>query len=227
VPNFYSLITHLVPSLSRIFLVQVPVTITVILAVSLALQLPKVDNTDIRTKLKRVDFAGAITLVSTTFCLLFGLDRAANVSWDDTLTIVSLAAFMVLLPLFAIIEIKIAKEPFAPKRIILDPSLIPSFLVNFFGPSTAVTLLFDVTLYLQAVMHTTAYEAGVWMLPTVAGSISGSLISGLVLQKTGKYYTATLVANLLSLWKPTTYRDYGDREVVCDWTIRWPVFFSL
>ena len=200
VPIFYSLIVHSLVVFYRLFLIQAPVAMIAILAVSLALHLPKIDNSDLRAKLKRVDFAGAVTLVSTMFCLLFGLDRGANLSWDDIWTVISLAASVFLFILFAFIEMEIAKEPFAPKHLILNSSLIASFLVNFFGMSTLLTLLFNVSLYLQAVMQKTAHEAGLWLLPAIPSSVGGTLIGGLVIQKTGRYYTATLAAEMLPLF---------------------------
>ena len=59
----------------RSFLLQVPVALLAILAVSVALQLPKIESQDFIAKLKRVDFGGALTLVVAIFCLLLGLDR--------------------------------------------------------------------------------------------------------------------------------------------------------
>ena len=100
-----------------LFLLQEPVTITGIISVTLALQLPKTDTSDLMVKFKRVDWAGAISLILTVFLLLFD---GGNVSWNDRLTIYSLAAFPICFICFAVIKKKFASEPFAPQQIILQ-----------------------------------------------------------------------------------------------------------
>jgi hypothetical protein len=166
--------------------------------VSVVLRLPKTESSNFTAKLKRVDFAGAITLVLAVFFLLFSLDRGGNVSWDNALTIASSVAFGVLFLIFGVIELKLASEPFAPKRIIFNRSLIASYFVNFFAMGSGLSMLFHVSLYFQAVQRKTASEAGLWLLPSIVGSVFGSLGGGLIMQSTGKYYFLTLVAYIAS-----------------------------
>lgn len=163
-------------------------------SVSLALKLPKTSNADFVAKLKRVDFTGAIFLVLTVFSLLFGLDRGGNVSWTDHLTLAALVAFIVFFVIFATIEMELAREPFAPKRIICNSSLIASYLCNFFGVASALTMLFHLALYFQAVQGKTPSQAGLWLLPSIAAGVAGSLGGGLIMQATGKYYVLTAIA---------------------------------
>ena len=144
-------------------------------------------------KFKRVDWAGAIFLILTVFPLLFALDRGGNVSWNDRLTIYSLAAFPICFICFAFIEMKFANEPFAPQRIILNRSLITSFLGNFFAMGASFISFFYTPLYLQAVLGQTASQAGLWLLIGVFGGLLGSLGSGLIMQATGKYYRLTII----------------------------------
>ena len=179
---------------SRAFLLQVPITIAAILSVALALHLPKIEASDFMTKLKRVDWAGAVSLLFTVFFLLFALDRGGNVSWSDHLTIYSLAAFPICFLCFAFIEMKFASEPFSPKRIIVNRTLIAGYLVNFSSMASGFSLLFYLPLYLQAVLGQTASQAGLWLLISVFSALTGSLGSGLIMQATGKYYRLTVVS---------------------------------
>ncbi|KAF8068049.1 member of the major facilitator superfamily [Lyophyllum atratum] len=174
------------------FLIQVPMAILAIISVSLTLHLPKRDTSDFSTKLKRVDFAGSLTLILTIFLLLFGLDRGGNISWTDTLTRLSLGGSILFLILFGIIEMKVASEPFAPKRIIFNQSLIAGYLVNFFGIASAMCMIFHISLYLQAVQGKTASGAGLWLVLSVVGGLTGSLSGGLTIQATGKFYLITV-----------------------------------
>ncbi|KDR66619.1 hypothetical protein GALMADRAFT_232467 [Galerina marginata CBS 339.88] len=175
------------------FLLQVPIAVIAILAVSLSLHLPKRETGDFKAKLKRVDFGGAISLVFAVFFLLFALDRGGNIAWNDRYTISSLVAFGVSSVIFGFIEMEFASEPFAPKRIIVNRSLIASYLVNFFGIASAFTQLFHVSLYFQAVQGKSASEAGLWLIVAVVGGLTGSLSGGLIMQATGKFYALTVL----------------------------------
>ncbi|KAG6829503.1 hypothetical protein H0H87_011236 [Tephrocybe sp. NHM501043] len=174
------------------FLLQVPLTLLAIASVTFGLHLPKTDSSNFSAKLKRVDFAGSLVLIITVFSLLFSLDRGGNISWTDNLTLFGFGSFMLFFILFGIIETRIAKEPFAPKRIIFNQSLIAGYLVNFFGIAAGMSMIFHVSLYLQAVHGDTASEAGLWLVLSVLGGLVGSLSGGLAIQATGKFYLLTV-----------------------------------
>lgn len=173
-----------------------------IVAVTLSLNLPRSLDLNIWAGFKRVDFSGALALVFSIFFLLYGLDRGGNVSWFDRLTVGSLVAFTVFFALLCAIEMFLAKEPFAPKRIILNRALIASFLVNFFGMGSAMTMLFHISLYFQAVQAKTAVQAGLNLLPSIGAGVIGSLAGGLIIQATGEFYWLT-VAGYCSLFAGT------------------------
>jgi len=183
----------------RSFLLQVPIALFAIVSVSWTLELPLKDLADFATGIRRVDFGGAITLVLAVFFLLFGLDRGGNDSWSDHITIASLTGALAFFVLFSIIELELAAEPFAPRRIIVNRSLIASYLVNLFGIASGFTVLFHAPLYLQAVLNKTASEVGKWLVLSVAGSLFGSLGGGLFIQATGKYFWLTFLAYITML----------------------------
>lgn len=55
-------------------------------------------------------------------------------------------------------------------------------------------MIFNVSLYLQAVKGMPASEAGLWLILNVAGGLVGSLVGGLTMQATGKFYAITVGA---------------------------------
>ncbi|KAG2003052.1 membrane transporter [Coprinopsis cinerea AmutBmut pab1-1] len=179
------------------FLLQVPVAIFAIISVSLSLHLPKIDSGDLVAKFKRIDFIGAVTLIITVFLLLVGLDRGGNIGWSDPYTRYALTGFVFFASFLVFIEFEWAREPFAPKRIIINRSLIASYLVNFFGIASAFTVLFHVPLYLQAVQSKTASQASLSLIYSVVAAMAGSLGGGLIMQSTGKYYWLTFWSNVL------------------------------
>ncbi|TFK53454.1 MFS general substrate transporter, partial [Heliocybe sulcata] len=176
-----------------VFLVQVPLALAAFVSVAFALRLPaKPSQSNFYSRFKRVDFAGAVALVTSIFLLLLALDRGGNVSWEDNITIALLLACSVSFCLLAVIEVKFANEPFAPTRIILSPSLAGPFMCNFFGVMSFMCLFYQISLYFQAVRGMTASQAGLGLLPTIFAGTLGSLGGGLIIQATGKYYVLTI-----------------------------------
>ncbi|KAL5498760.1 hypothetical protein ACEPAH_2115 [Sanghuangporus vaninii] len=176
------------------FLIQVPMTFLAFTIVLLALHLPnKGHQADLISKLRRVDFLGAFALICGVASLLLGLDRGGNVSWREPITIASLSLAFVFLSFFGFVETRIAAEPFAPARVLVHPSLIAAFLCNLFCVAAAMCVVFHTSLYLQAAGGASAARAGLGLVPAVLGGVTGSLGSGLFMQRTGKYYWLTAV----------------------------------
>ena len=182
----------------RGFLAQAPICAAAFLSVALILNLPEQESSNWKTKVRRVDFLGAFLLVAAIVLLLLGLDRGANDSWSALITIASLCISLPLFFLFVFVELKVAAEPFAPGRIIFKGSLLACYLCNFFGAGAWMALLFYIPLFYQAVDGSSATQAGMRLLPSVVGAVSGSLSGGLLMQRTGKYYWLTVVAYSMS-----------------------------
>ncbi|KAI0773171.1 MFS general substrate transporter [Trametes elegans] len=181
------------------FLIQVPLTTLAILSVGLGLNLPRSPTGHLRAKLARIDFAGAATLVVAVFTLLLGLDRGGNVAWDDRVTVASLVAAALFSGAFAAVELRWAREPFAPGRIVSDRTLLAAYLCNLFSSAGAVALMYHISLFLQAVRGARASEVGLLLLPTIFSAVAGSLGTGLIMQSTGKYYVLTVVVYAVML----------------------------
>ncbi|KAI4108767.1 MAG: hypothetical protein LQ345_007095 [Seirophora villosa] len=176
------------------FLAQAPMCALAFLSVTLVLHLPKRESAGWKKKVARVDFLGALVLVSAVFTLLLGLDRGSNESWTIPVTIASLSISFPLFILFALVEQRFAAEPFAPGRIIWDRSLVACYLCNFFSFAGYLSVMFYMPLFFQAVDGLTATQASVRLLPTIVSGVCGSLFGGLLMQKTGRYYWLTVIA---------------------------------
>ncbi|KAF8526658.1 MFS general substrate transporter [Hysterangium stoloniferum] len=180
------------------FLLQAPVTLLAFLAVLFALHVPGRTShaTSLADKLRRIDFLGAITLVLAVFTLLLGLDHGSNVSWTSSWSYGPLATALVASFIFALVEStpSLAKEPFAPKHIMVNPSLLGSYLANFFAIGATMATMFLIALYAQAVNGKTSSEAGIILIPGIFSAVAGSLFSGIIMQRTGRYWALTIAA---------------------------------
>lgn len=175
------------------FLMQVPLCALAFASVSFVLKLPSKDVSGWRAKIRRLDFLGAFALVAAVLSLIFGLDRGANKAWQSLTAILPVCLSVPLFALFILIEVKLANEPFAPKHIIFDRSLLAAYLCNFFASGGWLSTLFYLPLYYQAVDYTSASQAGLRLLPGIITGVIGSLSGGFLMQKTGKYYLLTLI----------------------------------
>lgn len=161
------------------------------ISVSLVLKLPAQDSSHWKTKLRRIDFLGAVVLVGAVLGVILGLDRGSNVSWTMPLTIISLSASAVLFVVFVFVEKYIALEPFAPGHIIFDRTFFSLYCCNFFSFGGWLAALFYIPLYFQAVDGVSATVAGLRLLPCILAGVTGSLLAGLTMRWTGKYYWLT------------------------------------
>lgn len=57
-----------------------------------------------------------------------------------------------------------------------------------------MSAIFYLPLFFQAVDGQTATQAGVRLIPTIAAGVCGSLLGGILMQRTGKYYWLTVSA---------------------------------
>jgi predicted MFS family arabinose efflux permease len=176
------------------FLGQAPLCLLAFIAVVFALKLPAREQKNWRSNLGRIDFLGALALVSAVSCLIFGLDRGSNGSWSSSISYVPLITSAFAFTIFLFIEKNIAAEPFAPGRIIFERSLFSCYLCNFFSFGGWLAILFYIPLFFQAVDGLGATGAAVRLMPAVLSGVSGSLFGGVVMKKTGKFYWLTVIA---------------------------------
>ena len=179
------------------FLGQAPLCLLAFVAVVFGLKLPATEQKDWRTNLRRIDFLGALVLVSAVFSLIFGLDRGSNDSWSVPISYVPLIASLLAFALFVFVERNIASEPFAPGHIIFERSLFSCYMCNFFSFGGWVAIQYYIPLFFQAIDGFGATGTAVRLLPAVVAGVSGSLFGGIVMKKTGKFYWLTVIAYIM------------------------------
>lgn len=168
------------------FLIQVPLTLVSTLIIAINMKIP-VKESD-KSRIKRVDFLGAVLLVASLVLLLLGLNSGGNiVPWKHPLVYVSLPVAGVLLGLFIYVEDQIAKEPIIPVRLLLQRTIAAGCGTNWLISMAAFALLFYGPIYFQ-VRGSSATQAGVRLIPHAVGLAVGSLGTGYIMRLTGKYW---------------------------------------
>lgn len=175
----------------KAFLIQVPFVIVSGLLVFFTVKVP-VKEKNI-SRIRRVDFLGALSLVATLVLLLLGLNSGGNVvPWTHPLVLTTLPLSLVSLAVFVYIEDRVASEPIIPVRLLLHRTVWTACLTNWFVTISTFALLYYGPIYFQA-RGLSATQAGIRIIPQSIGAAVGSLGSGLLMRATGRYYTLSLV----------------------------------
>lgn len=130
--------------------------------------------------------------------LLLGLDFGGVTHPWNSATVICLIVFSaVTLGLFMVNEWKLVKYPIIPLALFRDRSGIASFLVCFCHGFIFMGEAYYLPLYFQAVLGASPIMSGVYLLPLVVSiSVFGAL-TGLFIQKTGKYLPAVWLGLIL------------------------------
>ncbi|KAF7907302.1 uncharacterized protein EAF01_004889 [Botrytis porri] len=173
------------------FLAQVPFIVVSGILVACLVNIPPKKSE--RSKLSRVDFMGSFALILTLVLLLLGLNSGGNiVPWNHPLVYVSLPLSLVSLLVFIYIELYIASEPVIPVRLLANRTVLAACLTNWFVTMVVFMIIFYVPLYYQVRGESTT-ASGMRLIPQSIGASVGSLGSGIIMNRTGKYKSISLI----------------------------------
>ncbi|KAF3908218.1 hypothetical protein AA313_de0203155 [Arthrobotrys entomopaga] len=176
------------------FLFQIPIIIISAIAVALVVDIP-IRNTT-QGALRRVDFLGATSLVSSLILLLVGLNTGGTLlPWTHPLVLTTIPLSILILVFFIYAESR-AREPIIPVDLLLLRTAWSACLTNWFFVMSIYGLLFYGPLYFQLQGHS-ATASGLRLLPNSIGLSVGSLSSGYIMRSTGRYYTLGVTINTI------------------------------
>lgn len=167
----------------------------------------------LRERLKRIDYAGATTIVLAVIGFLIATSLGGNTkSWTDPLVLGCFAGSIILALLFCIIEAKYALYPLMPWEIISSRTPLASSLTNLWCVMATTALVYITPLYFQALLGLSSSVAGLYFLPKAASISIGSVLAGRYMSRTGEYRKITIAMALIALtsmigytaWTPHT-----------------------
>jgi EmrB/QacA subfamily drug resistance transporter len=137
----------------------------------------------------KVDVAGAVTATGGVALLVYGLSKAATGAdgishWGDTQVLASLAASVVLLVSFVLIEMR-SPHPLLPMRVLADRNRSGSYLIMLCVATGLFGLFFFLTLFIQNVLGYSAIRTGVAYLPFAVGVVASSALASLLVPRFG------------------------------------------
>ncbi|GAA93378.1 uncharacterized protein L969DRAFT_19050 [Mixia osmundae IAM 14324] len=173
------------------FLMQIPPLIVcfVLVFIFVRYRVPGQTGT-LSQKVKRVDWAGSATLVIAVASLLLGLSFKNNedYAWSSPWVWAPLIIWVVFTLIFGLVEAYVSPEPVMPLRLLRQRSIFFIALSNFIASAISFSVLYFYPLFFESVKLSTAGEAGLHLLPNSVALSIGSLVSGYLMRRTGKYW---------------------------------------
>ncbi len=174
-----------------VFLVNVPIGLVALLMVMRTLHLPHTRRDH------RIDWRGALTLVVALVPLLLVAEQGREWGWTSLWSLGAYAIGAIGVIGFLWAEHRMGEDALLPLRLFRGRTFgvgsILSFVVGMgmFGGLAALPL------YLQIVKGYSPTEAGLLLLPMVVGIMIGSIGSGQVIARTGRYRIFPIVGLFL------------------------------
>ncbi|UKA56432.1 MFS transporter [Arthrobacter sp. FW305-BF8] len=175
------------------FFVCVPLAVVALILLQITLKIQHVKRP------AKIDWLGSILLTSGVSLLLIWVSFAGNPdyydwwSWQSALMV---GGGVVLLALLVLVESKV-EQPIIPLKIISERTTALAIWasvavgVAMFGSSTFLGQ------YFQVARGATPTEAGLLTLPMIAGNLVGSVVSGQMISRTGKWKRYLIAGTVL------------------------------
>ncbi|WP_138734967.1 MDR family MFS transporter [Modestobacter excelsi] len=174
-----------------IFYVNVPLGILAFLVVFKVLHLPHTKREH------RIDFPGALALITFLVPLLIVAEQGRTWGWSSTSALVCYAIAVVGFIAFVLAERVYKDDALLPLRMFTNRTFAVSSLSSIVLGAGMFGGILLLPQYLQIVHGSSPTEAGLQMIPLVLGIMSGSIIAGQTVARTGKYKLFPLVGTVL------------------------------
>ena len=135
----------------------------------------------------RIDWLGALLLTAgISTLLLVTVWGGVQYAWSSPLILGMIAGGLLALTAFIVVETR-AAEPIIPLSLFRDPVFsVGSAIAFIVGTAMFGTIIF-LPLYLQVVLGASATSSGMLLLPLVGGILVGSIASGRLITRWGRY----------------------------------------
>jgi EmrB/QacA subfamily drug resistance transporter len=184
-----------------VFLVNVPIAIVALIVVAKVLNIPHTPRKH------RVDWPGALALILCLVPLLIIAEQGRDWGWGSTRAILCYALGGVGLILFVLAEKWAKEDALLPLRLFRNAVFSLLSVGGFWIGMAMFGAMSMIPLYLQIVHGASPTKAGLLMLPMVLGLMLGSLVSGQITARTGRYKifpivgTLLMIAGLILMWR--------------------------
>ncbi|PXY19448.1 MFS transporter [Prauserella muralis] len=135
-----------------------------------------------RRRVHGIDIGGAVTVTAGITATVYAILSSRENGWTASSTLVAEGLSVGLLTAFVIIQLK-RRVPLVRLGVFRLRTLTAANVTMFLVVGTPVTVLYLLTLHLQQILHYSAFEAALALLPASATVAAGSLATRSLLSK--------------------------------------------
>ncbi|TYK46895.1 MFS transporter [Actinomadura decatromicini] len=167
------------------FFINVPVAAAVLVVTPLVLAESR------PSRRPRLDVLGALTVTLGLLAIVYGLTRASEESWGDSLVLAALLGGVVLLAVFWLVETRVA-APLVPMPLLRRRGIAWGNVAGLLAFATETSLVFLLTLYMQKVLGFSPLSAGLSFALLGLGTVLGGMLAPKVIGRVGTKRTLIL-----------------------------------
>jgi EmrB/QacA subfamily drug resistance transporter len=164
-----------------IFYINVPIALVAMIVVSRVLHIPH------QRQDHRIDWPGAVALVVGLVPLLIVAEQGRSWGWTSRPSVLCFAIGLLGLIAFVLVERWYGDEALLPLRLFRGRTFTVSTASSFILGMGMFGGLLLLPLYLQVVKGANPTRGGLELIPLVLGIMAGSILSGQVISRTGRY----------------------------------------
>ena len=174
-----------------VFLVNVPIGLVALLVVVRGLNVQHVRRPH------RIDWQGALALAVGLVPLLILAEQGRGWGWTSARSLACAGLGLLGLVAFVWAQRRAGEEALLPLRMFRDRTFFVGSLLNLVIGMGMFGGLAALPLYLQIVKGASPTQAGLLLLPLTAGIMTGSIVSGVTISRTGRYKIFPVVGSAL------------------------------
>jgi EmrB/QacA subfamily drug resistance transporter len=174
-----------------VFLINVPIGAIALVIVAVTLHIPHI-RTD-----HRIDWWGAAALILGIVPLLIVAEQGRIWGWTSAGVLGLTALGIIGVIAFIMIEFRMKDEALIPMRLFTSRVFSIGLSVNVLIGLGMFGALSTLPLYLQLVKGATPTESGLLLIPMMIGIMGGSVLSGQLTARTGKYKIFPVIGTAL------------------------------
>jgi EmrB/QacA subfamily drug resistance transporter len=174
-----------------VFLINVPIGIVALFVVAKVLNVPH------ERQNHRIDWWGGLSLATGVVPLLIIAEQGNKWGWGSTGAIICYAIAAFGIALFILVEKLMRDEALIPLRLFRNGTFSVAIVGGFIVGIAMFGSIMMIPQYMQVVLGYTPTQSGLLMLPLMAGIMSGSIFSGQLTSRTGRYKVFPVVGTFL------------------------------
>jgi hypothetical protein len=152
------------------------------------------------TKLKRIDFTGAIFLSLTILAFCITVDIGGQkVTWNSPLLLGVVGSGVLSAIAFFFSTKYWAKEPIFPLHLLTHYVVVTSYCGLALQNVMQISLMMAIPMYFQVVQNVSTAASGAYMVPSILGNTVGALLTGYWIKRTGRCKPTIILAPLCAI----------------------------